>query len=128
MATSAGHLHDPDCLDGVTTAGRLLGTEPRRNHSPPWRVWPEHSGLHNSGQLQFAVNLILFGLTHEGPVTNQVMDVIHGTEVPTPDENGPQRAEGDVLREGSRGYGFSLAAARSIPYIPGWRGCDTRAA
>ena len=73
----------------------------RKNYSAAWTVWPERFGLDNARQLQFRVNLILFALTQDGPITDRVMAVVHWTEIPTPDDNRPQRAEGDVLRQAS---------------------------
>ena len=69
-------LDVPDYLTGVIIDGRLLGIMTKRNYSAPWDHWLTHYNMDNTRQLQFGVNIIIFALTQEGSITNQVMDSV----------------------------------------------------
>ena len=60
-----------DYHDGVFIDGRLLGICTCKNY---WNLWWKGPELGHIRQLQFGVNIIIFALTQEGSITNQVME------------------------------------------------------
>ena len=63
----------PAYLEGVTIDGRLLGICTAKNYTGAWDVWPNWPGIDNTRQLQLGINFIVFALTQEGSITQQVM-------------------------------------------------------
>jgi len=67
-----------DHLKGVVVNRRLVAILSEKGYYSPWADWGLHAGaayksLDPTRQLQFGVNLIIFALTQEGSITQQVM-------------------------------------------------------
>jgi hypothetical protein len=68
-----------DFLEAVIVDGRAVSIVCEKWYAQPWgewgpgRAWPAQD---NRRQLQFGVNVVVFALTQEGSITNQVMDSV----------------------------------------------------
>jgi hypothetical protein len=68
-----------DFLEGVTVDGRAVSVVCKKWYAKAWGEWGPNPGqwpIDNTRQLQFGVNVVVFALTQEGSITNQVMDVV----------------------------------------------------
>ena len=72
--TPGGPVLRLDYLEGITLNGQLVAIHSNKDISD---YWPGVSqAKHNTRQLQFGVNMIVYALTREGSVTKQVMDAL----------------------------------------------------
>ena len=69
-----------DYLEGINIDGRLVLVLSLKDFTSTWVGWGDsrhaYSNLDNTRQLQFGVNVIIFALTQEGSITQQVMDMV----------------------------------------------------
>ena len=68
-----------DYLEGITIAGQLVVVLCTKCYTAIWGVDGSSSwgrDRDNTRHLQFGVNLIIFALTKEGSITQQVMDLV----------------------------------------------------
>ena len=73
-------------LEGVTLDGQLVNIYSKKGYGNPWGDWGPGTPAYRMGHgyglldatraLQFGVNIIVFALTQEGSITEQVMDSV----------------------------------------------------
>jgi len=63
--------HDIGTFLGITIDGRLVGIQSNMDYEDCWGFLVE-----NTRSLQFGVNMVIFALTQEGSITQQVMDTV----------------------------------------------------
>ena len=73
-------LPSPQTIEAIIIDGRLWGILNMKNYMVPLLdVYYPRSGAANRNyvrQLQFMINVVIFALTQEGSITNQVMDSV----------------------------------------------------
>ncbi len=69
-----------DSLEGIIIGGRLILVFSAKDFTTAWVGWGRdgtgYTDLNNTRQLQFGVNAIVFALTQEGSITQQVMEQV----------------------------------------------------
>ena len=63
--------HDIGTFLGITIDDRLVGVQSNMDYEDCWGFIVE-----NGRSLQFGINMVIFALTQEGSITQQVMDAV----------------------------------------------------